>query len=82
MEATFEDVEDEGEGNDWLNFRRVAETQRVWFGPPPVQRVVERGGPAGIQRVRFVQVVVICPSQNYMVQGELHGNGVTRAEEE
>ncbi len=51
MEATFEDVEDEGEGNDWLNFQRVAETQRVWFGPP-VQRVVERG-PTGIQRVWF-----------------------------
>ena len=34
-----------------VNFQRVAETQRVWFGPP-VQRVVERG-PTGIQRVWF-----------------------------
>ncbi len=52
MEATFEDVEDEGKGNDWLNFQRVTEYQRVWFGPLQVQRVVERR-PAGIQRVWF-----------------------------
>ncbi len=31
------------EGQDWLNFERVTEIQRVWFGPLQVQQVVEGG---------------------------------------